>query len=110
MNAHPQRVAQPDRVSRAAPERTAWAEELAWLEQAGLAGPAYLLLQTLRPVSFLLGQGALFVQPLLPLNRWRRTAGRLAALLNDRAHVEAFLTVLEAHLHDQGRSQRKEAS
>ena len=106
MDSRPSESVQPTEMNT--PEAGGWAAELAWLEKTGLAGPAHILLQTLLPATFLLGQGVLFLQPLLPLQRWRWAAGRLSALLSDRAKVEAFLSALEAHLG--GSPQHKEAS
>jgi hypothetical protein len=81
---------------------------LTWLEDVGLAGPAYLLLQGIRPATFFVGQGLLFVQPLLPVAGWRRGIGRFADLLSDRSRVEGFLTSLEARLRRRGGKQGKE--
>lgn len=51
-------------------------------------------------MTFLFGQGLLFLQPLLPRQRWRQAAGRWAEILADRARLEVFLTALETHLYD----------
>lgn len=72
------------------------------LDESGWAGPAYLLLQSLRPLSFLGGQGLLFLQPFLPFARARSVMGRLAELLSDRSRLEALLAVLEARLRSKG--------
>ena len=69
-----------------------------WLEDAGLAGPAYLLLHGLRPLSFVSGQGLLFLQPLLPFGKWRSSAERLAQFLEDRPRLDSLLTALEGRL------------
>lgn len=71
---------------------------VAWLQEVGLAGPAFLLLHGLRPLAFVGGQGLLFVQPLLPLERWRSSVGRLAEILEDRSRLENLLVVLERQL------------
>lgn len=68
------------------------------LDESGWAGPAYLLLQSLRPLSFLGGQGLLFLQPFLPFDRARSAMGRLAELLSDRSCMEALLAALETRL------------
>ncbi len=73
----------------------------AWLNEVGLAGPAYLLLQGLRPISFLGGQGMLFLQPFLPVEKWRSAAGRLAGILDDRSRLDDLLALLEARLRYQ---------
>ena len=70
----------------------------AWLQEIGLAGPAYLLLCGLRPLSFIGGQSLLFLEPLLPYGRWRAAAERIAGVLDDRRRVEALLASLEARL------------
>lgn len=69
-----------------------------WLQEVGLAGPAFLLLHGLRPLAFVGGQGLLFMQPLLPLERWRSSIGRLAEILEDHSRLENLLTVLERQL------------
>lgn len=68
------------------------------LVETGWAGPTYLLLQSLRPLSFLGGQGLLFLQPFLPFARARSAVSRLAELLSDRSRLEALLSALEARL------------
>ncbi len=80
----------------------------AWLHKVGLAGPAYLLLQGLRPVSFLGGQGMLFLQPFLPVEKWRSAAGRFAGILDDRSRLDNLLALLEARLRSQRDVQEKE--
>ncbi|MGB9724429.1 MAG: hypothetical protein ACPL7G_11120 [Chloroflexia bacterium] len=77
------------------------------LEEIGWAGPAYLLLQSLRPLSFLGGQGLLFLQPFLPFARARSVVGRLAELLSDRSRLEALLAALETHLRSQERTSQE---
>ncbi len=79
-----------------------------WLQEAGLNGPAYLLLQGLRPLSFVGGQGLLFLQPLLPFERWRAASGRLAGVLEDRSRLEALLRTLEARLQSPSAARGKE--
>jgi hypothetical protein len=79
-----------------------------WLLAAGLAGPAYLLFQGLRPVSFLVGQGLLFLYPLLPMDRWRRTAGRFSQLFSDRSQLDRVLFSLESRLRDHENTPNKE--
>jgi hypothetical protein len=76
-----------------------------WLEDAGLAGPAYLLFQSLKPLSFVGGQGLLFLQPLLPHARWRSAAGHLAEILEDRSRLDNLLAALEVRMSrpDHGR-------
>ena len=81
---------------------------LGWLQDAGLVGPAYLFLAGLRPLSFVGGQGLLFLQPLLPHAPWRSRAGALAEVLNDRSRLEALLAALERRLHSQGGRPGKE--
>lgn len=71
---------------------------VARLDETGWAGPAYLLLQSLRPLSFLGGQGLLFLQPFLPFAQARSAIGRLAELLSDRSRLEALLAALETRL------------
>lgn len=78
-----------------------------WLEEVGLAGPAYLLLHGLRPISFVGGQGLLFLQPMLPFGTWREAAERLAGLIEDRSRLDILLETLEARLHGK---QRKEGT
>jgi len=82
----------------------------AWLDDAGLAGPAYLFLQGLRPLAYVGGQSLLFLQPLFPLGRWRERAGLLAGILGDRSRFEAFLSSLERRLRGRRRAQGKESS
>lgn len=74
----------------------------AWLDETGWAVPAYLLLQSLRPLSFVGGQGLLFLQPLLPFARARSAMGRLAELLSDRSRLEALLVALETRFRSRG--------
>ena len=81
-----------------------------WLQEAGLAGPAFLLLQGLRPLSFVGGQGLLLVQPLLPVERWRSTAGQLADILEDRSRLDALLATLETRLQGPAGVRDKENS
>ena len=73
-----------------------------WLYEAGLAGPAYLLFQSIRPASFLIGQGLLFLHPWLPMERWRRTADLFSQLLSDRSRLETLLFSLESRICDKG--------
>ena len=82
----------------------------AWLDEVGLAGPAYLLLHGLRPLSFVGGQGLLFLQPMLPLGTWRAAAERLAGLIEDRSRLDILLETLEARLSDNKDKQRKEGA
>lgn len=79
-----------------------------WLQDAGLVGPAYLLLSGLRPLSFVGGQGLLFLQPFLPHAPWRSRVDALAEVLNDRSQLELLLAALDARLHQQGGWQGKE--
>ena len=79
-----------------------------WLQDAGLAGPAYLLLQGLKPLSFVGGQGLLFLQPLLPHARWRATAGHLVEILEDRSRLDNLLAVLETRMSRPGHVRDKE--
>ena len=79
-----------------------------WLDEAGLAAPAYLLLHGLRPLSFVGGQGLLFVQPMLPFGKWRLAAERWAALLEDRCRLERLLQALEACLSSPRSNERQE--
>ncbi len=72
------------------------------LDETGWAGPAYLLLQSLRPLSFLGGQGLLFLQPFLPFAQARSAIGSLAELLSDRSRLEALLAALETRLRSKG--------
>lgn len=74
------------------------AAAVAWLDEVGLAGPAYLLLHGLRPLSFVGGQGLLFLEPLLPFATWRAAAERLAGLIEDRSRLDSFLETLETRL------------
>ncbi len=69
-----------------------------WLQEVGLIGPAFLLLHGLRPLAFVGGQGLLFLQPFLPLERWRYSVGRLAGILEDRSRLETLLAALEMQL------------
>lgn len=69
-----------------------------WLDRRGLAGPAYLLLQGLRPLSFLGSQGLVFLQPLLPSEEWRRWTGVVARWLDEPEALEEFLGALEGVL------------
>ncbi len=80
----------------------------AWLHEVGLAGPAYLLLHGLRPLSFVGEQSLLFLQPLLPHGRWRAAVERIAGVLGDRRRVEELLTSLEARVRGPGGARRKE--
>ncbi len=80
----------------------------AWLQEVGLAEPAYLLLQGLRPISFLGGQGMLFLQPFLPVEKWRSAAGRLAGILDDRSRLDNLLALLEVRLRRRQGAQDKE--
>jgi hypothetical protein len=80
----------------------------AWLHEVGLAGPAYLLLSGLRPLSFVGGQGLLFLEPLLPFSKWRTAAERIAGVLDDRSRVEALLASLEARLRGSRDAPNKE--
>jgi hypothetical protein len=80
-----------------------------WLDDVGLAGPAYVVLHGLRPLSFVGGQGLLFLQPLLPLGKWRSSAERLAGILADRPRLDSLLTALEGRLaRAQGRRGKEE--
>lgn len=80
-----------------------------WLQEAGLAGPAYLVFSGLRPLSFVGSQGLLFLQPLLPQARWRSKVGALAEVLQDRTQFDMLLAALDAHLRGgQGGAQGKE--
>jgi hypothetical protein len=79
-----------------------------WLQEAGLVGPAYLLLSGLRPLSFVGGQGLLFLQPLLPRAQWRSRAETLAGILGDRPRLEMLLTALDVRLRGQRGWQGKE--
>lgn len=79
-----------------------------FLQQAGLAGPAYLLLRGFRPVASLGGHGLLFLQPMLPLERWRRGAERFAGLLTDGSRLDALLTSLEERLREPGNAEQEE--
>jgi len=79
-----------------------------WLQEVGLVGPAFLLLSGMRPVSFVGGQGLLFLQPLLPFGSWRSAAGRFANLLCDRSRLDSLLGLLEARLRSQEDTQGKE--
>jgi hypothetical protein len=64
-----------------------WARRLdGW----GLASPAILVLEALKPFSFIAGQGLLLAEPLLGPR-----LGEMAALLGDRANLERFITRLE---------------
>ncbi len=72
------------------------------LDETGWAAPAYLLLQSLRPLSFVGGQGLLFLQPFLPFARARSAIDKLAALLSDRSRLEALLAALETRLRSRG--------
>jgi|YNPNPStandDraft_1061719.scaffolds.fasta_scaffold06816_4 hypothetical protein len=83
-------------------------EAVARLEESGWAGPVYLLLQSLRPLSFLGGQGLLFLQPFLPFARTRSAVGRLAELLSDRSRLEALLETLEARMRTRGTAEKEE--
>jgi len=76
-----------------------------WLEEVGLAGPAYLLLHGLRPLSFVGGQGLLFLQPMLPFGTWREAAERLAGLIEDRSRLNTLLETLEARLDGKRRKE-----
>ncbi|MBN1484457.1 MAG: hypothetical protein JXA37_07015 [Chloroflexia bacterium] len=79
-----------------------------WLQERGLAGPAFLFLQTLRPLSFILGQGLTFLHPMLPLKRWQQQTGRAAAIFCDRSRLEGLLAALETHLLNHLPAQDKE--
>ncbi len=79
-----------------------------WLQEVGLAGPAYLVLYGMRPLSFVGGQSLLFLQPLLPVGKWRLAAGRFAELLGDRSRLDALLESLEARLRGKGNAHDKE--
>jgi hypothetical protein len=96
-----------DRTVRTDPEVEA---AVAWLLQVGLAGPAYLLLQAVRPISFVGGQGLLFLQPLLPFGSWRRAVGGFAELLSDRSRLDTLLSSLETRLRGPKRAQDGENS
>lgn len=80
----------------------------AWLDEVGLTGPAYLLLHGLRPLSFVGGQGLLFLQPMLPLGTWRAAAERLAGMFEDRSRLDVLLGALEARLSGSKDKRRKE--
>jgi hypothetical protein len=79
-----------------------------WLQDAGLIGPAYLLLRGLSPLSFVGGQGVLFLQPVLPHGRWRSIAGQLAEILQDRSRLDMLLAALDARLRGPGDVRGKE--
>lgn len=80
-----------------------------WLQEAGLAGPAYLLFAGLRPLSFVGSQGLLFLQPLLPRAQWRSRAGNLSEILGDHSRLEMLLAALDARLRaGEGRTPGKE--
>ncbi|MGC8873071.1 MAG: hypothetical protein ACP5SI_01315 [Chloroflexia bacterium] len=79
-----------------------------WLHRRGLAGLAYLFLQSLRPLNFLGSQGLLFLQPLLPLERWRDGAGAIARWLEEPEALEGFLAALEGVLKSDGARPGKE--
>ncbi len=97
------------RPSTLSPEDDAWLAELAGRIQArGLTAPAVLWLESLRPLVFLGTQAMHFMNPLVqlivPLPSWPR----LAAILEERSHVERLLQHLEAAAdRDAGQASRK---
>jgi hypothetical protein len=85
------------RPATLSPDDDAWLGELAGRIQArGLTAPAVLWLESLRPVVFLGSQAMHFMNPLVqlvvPLPSWPR----LAAILEERSHLERLLQHLEA--------------
>jgi len=93
---------------RSEPEDAEAEAAAVWLQDAGLAGPAYLFLHGLHPLAYLGGQSLLFLQPLLPPGRWRQKAGSLVGILGDRSRLESLLASLETHLRSHRRTQGKE--
>ncbi len=61
----------------------------------GLAAPAVLWLESLRPVSFLGSQAMHFLRPFVEVLGGPESFGRLAAILEERAHLERFLRHIE---------------
>lgn len=57
----------------------------AYLRRHGLATPALMLLQIIRPLGFVGGQCLLVMQPIVPVQRWQAWIGQTARALEDEA-------------------------
>lgn len=66
------------------------------IQHRGLSAPAILWLESLRPLSFLGSQAMHFLNPFVQLMVSSETFGRLAAILEERGHLERMLRHLEA--------------
>jgi hypothetical protein len=70
--------------------------------ERGLEVPALLLLETVRPLSFLAGQGLFAVSPLLKTVVGAEDWEALAAALEDRRTVMALISHIETLAHERG--------
>jgi hypothetical protein len=66
------------------------------ITRRGLATPAVLWLESVRPLSFIGSQIMHFLEPFVRLLVSADTFGRLATILEERAHLERLLLHLEA--------------
>jgi hypothetical protein len=66
------------------------------VERRGLVTPAVLWLEGLRPLSYLGSQALWFCEPLLQALVPSLSPGRLAGILEERAHLERLIQHIEA--------------
>lgn len=77
-------------------EDEAWLDSIAdKLSRRGLAQPAILFLETTKPVHFIAGQAARFLDPIFSLVVPENGLGRLAELLEKRQAAERLIRALE---------------
>ena len=62
------------------------------LEARQLAGPAIIALELFKPLGFVASQLLFLTEPLL--GDWGGHARRYAALMEDRGHIDALLSIL----------------
>jgi len=70
------------------------------IARRGLVTPAVLWLEGLRPLSYLGSQALYFCEPLLQALVPSLALGRLAAILEERAHLERLIRHIEAAAAD----------
>src|SRR5438552_5434812 len=80
--------------------RTALAARVARL---GLGSSARLILESLRPVSWLGAQALWVAQPTLALLGWSAGAGRLARALESEGGLSGLITALDPPPHEERR-------
>ncbi len=72
------------------------------IRNRGLEAPALLWLDSLRPLSFLGSQAMQFVNPMVQMLVPAERFGRLAEILEERAHLERLLLHIEALAGEEG--------